>query len=85
MDDTAFMASARERLGALSEEEADRAIGTTLRVLGEACSRRLADRLARALPGSLGELMMQSDVHDLGGDADAIAARAARREGVPVA
>lgn len=85
MDETAFMERARQRLGPLAADEADRAIGTALRVLGEACSRRLADRLARALPGDLGELVATSAVHDLAGDLDALAARAARREGISVA
>lgn len=82
MDDTTFRARALERLGPLREDEADRAIVTTLRVLAEACSRRLSEHLARALPPSAAAVVDGVVEHDRGGDAIAIVARTARREGV---
>ncbi|AKF03156.1 DUF2267 domain-containing protein [Sandaracinus amylolyticus] len=85
MDDTTFRELARERLGPLGADEADRAIDVTLRVLAEACSRCLADHIAEALPPGAATIMRAVIGHELGGDASAIVARTARREGVRAA
>ncbi|UJR84453.1 DUF2267 domain-containing protein [Sandaracinus amylolyticus] len=85
MDDTSFRELARERLGPLGPEESDRAIDVTLRVLAEACSRCLADHIAEALPPGAAKIMREVIGHELGGDASAIVARTARREGVRTA